>query len=82
MLSRLTYSHLYHGIFILPVAVTINGFLPFFSFLRSASFSPMFTQVTLTVFLTTPLWILDNLVSAETVQVPSSSGSFNSSDGG
>merc|ERR1711924_315470 len=48
MFSRRTYSRLYHGAFILPIAITVN----------------------------------DNVVSAETVQVPSSSSSFSLDDVG
>lgn len=76
MLSRLTYSHLYHGIFAFPVAITINGIL-----LHPFPFVPIFNLFSLITFyhLVTILpRILDNVVSLETVQVPSSSGSFTS----
>ena len=75
MFSRLTYSRLYHGAFILPIAITVNG-LVF-----------LFPTPPLNLTFTSPLHLtcigtIDNVVSAETVQVPSSSSSFSSDDVG
>ena len=75
MFSRLTYSRLYHGAFILPIAITVNGLVFLFST------PPLNLTFTSPLHLTC-IGTIDNVVSAETVQVPSSSSSFSLDDVG